>query len=68
MKYIDGLSIVLQFSVYFQSSNMACCPEGSLGRLGTEGYVDKVCFINLTTAVHWSDPIITNQLWNVRAR
>ena len=26
---------------------MACCPEGSLERLGTEGYVDKVGFINL---------------------
>ena len=29
---------------------MACCPEGSLGQLGTEGYVDKVKLtLNWTT-------------------
>ena len=44
---VDYRRIVCQLSVYFQSSDMACCPEGSLGRLGTEGYVDKVGFINL---------------------
>ena len=35
---------------------MACCPEGALGQLGTEGYKCKVCYLKLNMYIHKMKP------------